>query len=763
MKKMFRKAVTVLGSTALIGATVAMAAAASYPEPFTSNAAIVVGANAAPSDNIAAASIASNLDANAVSTGTVVVSGGDSYRFEKTSTKFHLGDAITTVVSSDLDEDQMPVLLNDGKFIDDDNDEFDFTQKINLSSGLTLSMFDDNDYRTDDPSIGFKINSGADVLTYTLEFSDEPLYADLPTADMTIMGKSYYVLAATDLKLTLLDSAADAIVTEGETATITSGGKAYTVSIEFVDSNSAKLNVNGEITNDILATETYKLSDGSYLGMKEILYSAKDTGISKVEFSIGAGKLVLENGNDIKMNEETIDGMTSTITNGTTTGSLGNLVINWDADDELFITEDSVATMPGFEAVSLVFGGLDYPAEEIIEVGYDGADSAVLKNFPLKDSVEDINLLYINATNATFDGLGKDSDEKLVTHATNLTFDGDTDSYFVASWTDGRDAESYLMKATNFKTEDSVNKTTFQYRKDGAWSDAKVDRKDTDTFSIGNVEIDVGYVDKIGKSVVVQNNSAQTSFDTLYSAEGMKILLPTLGNGAAASQTINVTTGYENATYVLQMFEEDKDGDIADGDSINITFGLNSQSPVEVTVTTVAGGESTSSEIGNTDVYRDFTYSALATEILFDQGGDQDFITLVYHGDEVAADVRIVSSDAVMTSGDAGVMTVMDDAVSSVAGKNLVVVGGSAINSVAADLLGGAYSEAMFTTATDVSAGEFLIQAFNRNGKVALLVAGYNAADTEKAVTYLLNNDVDTTVGKKMIGTSATEASLVTA
>ena len=108
-------------------------------------------------------------------------------------------------------------------------------------------------------------------------------------------------------------------------------------------------------------------------------------------------------------------------------------------------------------------------------------------------------------------------------------------------------------------------------------------------------------------------------------------------------------------------------------------------------------------------------------------------------------------------------MTVKDSEVASVAGKNLVVVGGSAINSVAAELLGGAYSEAMFTSATGVGAGEFLIQSFDRSGKTALLVAGYSAADTEKAVTYLLNNEVDTTVGNKMKGTSATEATVVTA
>jgi len=64
---------------------------------------------------------------------------------------------------------------------------------------------------------------------------------------------------------------------------------------------------------------------------------------------------------------------------------------------------------------------------------------------------------------------------------------------------------------------------------------------------------------------------------------------------------------------------------------------------------------------------------------------------------------------------------------------------------------------------TGVAAGEFLIQSFDRSGKTALLVAGYNAADTEKAATYLLNEDVDTSVGMKYKGMSATEATVVTA
>jgi NhaP-type Na+/H+ or K+/H+ antiporter len=82
MKKLMRKAITVLGSAALIGMTVGSAMAAAYPAPFTSNTAIVVGANAAPSDNIAASNIASNLDASADG-GEVTVTGGEEFSILK--------------------------------------------------------------------------------------------------------------------------------------------------------------------------------------------------------------------------------------------------------------------------------------------------------------------------------------------------------------------------------------------------------------------------------------------------------------------------------------------------------------------------------------------------------------------------------------------------------------------------------------------------------------------------------------------------------
>jgi hypothetical protein len=589
--------------------------------------------------------------------------------------------------------------------------------------------------------------------------------------DLTLMGKDYYVLSAAYNSLTLLDSATDTILAEGETATVTAGGKTYTVSINFVSETEAKLTVNGENTNSISETETYKLSDGSYLGLKDILYSAKDTGISKVEFSIGSGKLLLTSGSEIELNEENVEGVTATIVNNTL--SMTSIAIAWAADDDLFVTEDTSIVMPGFETVQLAFTGLTFPEEEEIMIVNDGDNSIVLDNFPLKDSTEDINILYSNATDFTL--IGKDADELLVTDGDgdgNITFDGNTDSYFVVSWADARDGESYLMRATNFKVADTDNKTTFQYKKDGTWTDAKVDRKDGDSFSMGNAELFVGPINKVLKTVVIDAYNAGTTFNKLYSAEGLTVYLPVDNSTAGITGAINITgDGLGNHTHVttygLVFEEEDKDGDLEDGQTITVTLGYNTQTPLEVEVDSWAtsGTSSSEFEVGSTDKYLAYTYGDLATRIEHDKGGDQDFLTLTYFGEEVTAGVYITSSDAVVSStgGESGVMTVKDTEVSTVAGKNLIVVGGSAINSVAADLLGGAYRGDVFTSMTTVGDGEFLIQSFDRSGKTALLVAGYNAADTTKAATYLTNKGVDTMVGKKYTGTSATEATLFVA
>jgi len=132
----------------------------------------------------------------------------------------------------------------------------------------------------------------------------------------------------------------------------------------------------------------------------------------------------------------------------------------------------------------------------------------------------------------------------------------------------------------------------------------------------------------------------------------------------------------------------------------------------------------------------------------------------VYIGEESAA----ISTTTITTAAtQLGNVLVTDSEVSSVADKNLIVVGGSCINSAAASLVGGDYCGAGWTEQTNVGSGEFLIKGYATSditSKLALLVAGYDAADTVNAATYLRTKAVDTS--KEYIGTSSTSATLVT-
>jgi len=135
--------------------------------------------------------------------------------------------------------------------------------------------------------------------------------------------------------------------------------------------------------------------------------------------------------------------------------------------------------------------------------------------------------------------------------------------------------------------------------------------------------------------------------------------------------------------------------------------------------------------------------------------------TISYPNDQIYAQIYMGANAASITPGQTGgaggtILVVKDTEVASVSSKNLVVVGGSCINTVAAKVLGSdtPVCGADFTTKTSVDAGKYLIQSIAspyNTGKVAVLVAGYEAADTKNAVLKL-KEGVVTDVGTKIVG-----------
>ncbi|KKK97469.1 hypothetical protein LCGC14_2652470, partial [marine sediment metagenome] len=125
----------------------------------------------------------------------------------------------------------------------------------------------------------------------------------------------------------------------------------------------------------------------------------------------------------------------------------------------------------------------------------------------------------------------------------------------------------------------------------------------------------------------------------------------------------------------------------------------------------------------------------------------EEAMEISFHIGEIESKVTTISEDYVVSK-------ITDSIASTGSDKNIIVVGGPCINTVAAQLLGGKTCGSGFTNATNVGSGQALIQVFanpfNSNGK-AILVAGYEAADTTRGVNYLKSNSIDLTIGNKII------------
>jgi hypothetical protein len=753
----------------MLSSTVARAAAATtYPAPFvtggTADVAVVYGELAALSDVTAARKVSTALGASQLAAATSVTtpattSGeGDQLTLDRPSTKLHLGNTTYTAFSRAVTDQDLPTLLADGTYLNADGDEYDYTQKVDINPAIQVTQFSDSDYQDSEPEIGARIASGNEVLNYTLDFSENPKFTDtLESTDITLMGKSYYILQQVNTSgsesLTLLDSATSVVVSEGETKQVTLDGKTYSIAVD-VSTSTVKVTVNGKTSTSLSAGGTFKVGGGVYVGVKDISYKSKESAVSNAEISIGTGKLVLTHGLEVEMNEDSVANLYAYFTQ--TSEKLDKVKIQWKVDEDSFITPNSSIEMPGFKALKLSSTGMVYPASEEVVVEADGSDTIQLKA-PLTDGDATVDLLSLNATDV-YGVIGKDSSNVLRTGTASITFDGDTDEMFPVGWTNGKDFESYLLRATSFAKDSSgVNTTTIQRMKDGSWTDVQKEVTEADHVIIGNIDMTVGDIIKDDKTIAITTSGAD--FHTLYTAKGLKIMLPwnnVTVTGTTTTGAINIS---ENPTaFNLIFVEADVNGNIASGNSFYLPLtrvDTNTKVSVSAPVASTGSVLSTAYEVADSELYVTQVYSPLASTIKHDQEPTQQDAVITYHGEESYFKLLLTASSVSVGSGGGtvgGDLFVTDAEMAKFQDKNLIVIGGSCINKVAAKVLGSdtPVCGADFTTKSGVKAGEYLVKTYQspyNTAKVATLVAGYEAAETTNAADFLLTQSVDTTVG----------------
>jgi hypothetical protein len=768
MKFNFRKISAIAVSAIMAGMTLGVAAAANYPAPFVStggvaNVAVVYGTGTAvaPSDLVQAGLIQTSLG-TFVKGGTVSVTGGESFALVKPSDNFNYNDSLNGVWST-LNKNQMPTFLADGTYNDNDVDQ-DYTQKITLGSTERLGLFADNDYNTNKiPTLGFRWTNGQNILDYDLKMTSAVTFKDMNNTDMPLLGKTYYVLTSEPTKIVLLDSADKVVLNQGDSVIV--GGK--TVTVEFMDATHVKFNVDGELTNKLLDHGYEKLSDGSYIIANDIMYNNKETGISSVEFSIGKGKITLTDGETVKVNDKSVDGLTATISSNTDKTGLTNLNLAWDSDGETFLTETDAITMPVFGAIKLAYGGLDFPASPE-QISFDNGDTITM-------SMGNYDLPILTNVNDTFALLGDDGFPLITATGARNNYTGSRDNASdLVSLNAGLDLmvdDTFLV--TRLGTDLSDIDTAYYKVKTINWDGTDVDVELTDLTGEGNditftgvgaddeetnggITMTIRQVNDTNAYLWFNASTGTISYNTAVSAKGLEVTLPAKAN---RTQTNDV-----NAGVALTLTEANKDGDLGKGMPFTATVKSTTNSLLHISttnVTTLADSSGSKVEFG-------YVPSDLASKVTIDKTGDEYDYNIDYYGKEVTADVEVIGGEATVTSGEStlGNVIVKDTEVSSVSTKNLIVVGGSCINSAAAKLLGSnvPVCGAAWTTATGIGTGQFLIKGYASStltSGVALLVAGYDADDTIKATTYLTNKVVDTSKAYK--GTTSTQLAVVIA
>lgn len=790
----FRKIASVLASTVMIGSTVAMAAAANFPAPYVqsgnADVAIVYGAQASV-DLVAVLDVqgklSDTLSAQTASSGDSGASvSGEAKAIETSGQKLYLGDYMNGTKEA-FTSSELPNVLADGTVTDTDGTAFDFTQKILVPN--TYVGYGRTSDNLADPVLFANFEDSSKYYEEQVIFPTAVNVTKLADKDITLFGKKFSFSGSsadlTSTKVVLYESSNTQLINEGETVTINVGGTDHTIENYAVESaTQGTIIVDGQ-SQSVTETNSYKVA-GLDFYVKNVIGSSVAGSPRAIELTLGSAKLTLENGNDVVKGAETVYGARTTITqSGGKVSKIAIRVTPYSLDDRVkYLQMGESMTEPVFGAFKIELGSyapaVDDSSRDYVLIKSSGENKASMKWTNKAGGAYDMDMFEPSTIGLNASKVWNFT-AATTYNATTLGFD----TYNVVTSTSAHIAENdYFITNNNeysqiFRVDriDTTNKKVRVRDQASGTSAQEISLNDSHTGSVASLSLADGSTATVtltgnGTTAGTLNVTVSKASPTLYTLGGAKIDLQYIADPATYNQTshskivISEETSYNGGDF--------KNNNAATlGSQVNVTLLYNvagkTGNDVFVDALTVGGlvsGDSGSS-VGDYDKYYLTTYGTFVKQT----GSDDKQVNVYYPSSAASLGVFIGEESASIEAGSSsggtvqslGNVVVTDSEVSSVSSKNLIVVGGSCVNSVAASLLGGALCGADFTTETGVGAGQFLIETFSYGtDKVATLVAGYNAGDTVNAAKYFTTQPVDTTVGKKYVGTSATSAELVT-
>jgi len=604
--------------------------------------------------------------------------------------------------------------------------------------------------------------------------------------------------------------------------TMTVNGEEYTVELVSASDDSATIKVtdsNGKSESKEISENDAKTINGVDVAVN---LADEDTATNRLiaEITVGADRILLKNGNEVKVgsDEDGIDG-TNVVLDGTWSACRGfDISVTTDDSDEDAFREGDSFVDPVFGSFKLEFAGMnigmDSENREEIEIKNSGDDKATItfttydddkKTFTWYDNESTVRLgdgddhiIHVVEGEAILEKdyvvVGNEEEGQLL----QLTsFDTDT------TWDDGTVEFKDVFSGKTYEadldseTDDIVTGTVsiegsdygITYNNSNEEAGITLDYPDSESNEMivfPTIETSMGA--KIAfYSPLLAFNATEAGIDTIMFADGDEYTRVDLDESADFTDELNTKFRYyindDNLESVNMKLVIPGASTLITEPALIVLEEEDDNSAINAVIVTMDSKSGDTDDVGVGNVY--FTGTTLSEKIglesnddleqkmdyygtfytLDSSESDQKTVKISYPDEQIYAKLYIAETDASITSGSStlGEVLVKDSEVSSVNTKNLIIVGGSCINSAAATLLGGAYCGASFTDATGVGSGQFLIKGFADNkltSKHALLVAGYEAADTVNAVTYLRTQTIDTSSEYK--GTSSTSAEVVT-
>ncbi|MEM4703042.1 MAG: hypothetical protein QXP53_00965 [Candidatus Pacearchaeota archaeon] len=750
--KLLKKIAPIAGILLMTGLTFGAATAAelgtwkaNFPSASTS---IVVGTG--HNDAIAMTEIASEIGITAATT-TVT---GESYKFEKTRDHLNLGENFYHIKER-LTKNELPTILADKSYEDADGNTYDYTQKISIANGNSLTHFKNDDYKDGALTLGFELNENDPILNYTLSFVEKPDFDNdtLETTVIEMMGREYYIssIDATADSMTFLEAGQTATVYEGETASI--GGKSVKLVTVYPsgDTYKAVLEIDGTETRGLKEGGTQKVGS-VYVGVLEIRYNSRETGRSSARISIGSGEIVIKDGEEVKISEKSVDNLFGHI--DTSSDKLNSITLEWLLEEDAFLGSGDEIVLPGFKNIKLMMTEMVFPTGEQIKVGYSGTKKALLK-VPIESGTGTSDVVLLEGDGTTWNYLGESSKPLKVTNESEFTGLTKKDRFF-ATYMEEEEGQSYYLYVYGFDED----KDTVTFKSVDGSSSCTVSDGDDCTF--GQVSFKVAGLDAEGEEVNI-TAADDVYFDRIVSKAGALFWLPNTIEGNEHYINLTVSNSWD-----LVMSEKDEDGNIGDGKEI--TFALkfaDAKATVGQPTATWAGGDMLEQD-DDTDV--GYVESPLATKVVYETGGDQDYADVTYFGEEVYGNVYIAGAGTT-TSGEGSVAILDTEFLAGPKTNNVVLIGGSGVNKASAQLLFNSQnlvygSDPAWVAATGVdSVGKALVKLQASpwaTGKYALLVAGFEATDTLRAAR-LLTTTPSALAGKTtaLLNTGTEEATLI--